>query len=137
MEITPGEASEVGALICSTALGWPPPILKPEDVIVLSGYPKMYRQQRGRQISVPALSAVFDVTASGEYHLVSQWNRDDIVSIGSGEVPPPGADLGGMSGGPVFLVQELVYPLIGITTDFSSELELLRMAHIGALPLRG
>lgn len=41
-----------------------------------------------------------------------------------------------MSGGPVFPLQELVYPLVGIITDFHSEFELLRVANLAALDVR-
>ena len=76
------------------------------------------------------------MTAGGTYHLVSQWDRDRIVNITGPDVPPPGSDLGGMSGGPVFLMRDLVYPLVGVITDFHSQWELLRVSHLGALPLR-
>jgi hypothetical protein len=43
----------------------------------------MYREREGdRGIIFPALSGVFEVTTSGEYHLVTQWERDRIVSLG-------------------------------------------------------
>jgi hypothetical protein len=136
IELTQQEPEQVGAPICSTPLGWPPPIPTAGDYVAISGYPAMYREREGdRRIIFPALSGVFEVTTSGQYHLVTQWERDRIVSLGGPDVPSPGAELGGMSGGPVFLVRDLVYPLIGVITEFQTPFELLRMAHVGSLQL--
>ena len=133
IELTGDEVTRMGASVCSVPLGWPPPGLVPGDFIVLAGYPRMYREQQGRQISFPALAAVCEVTTTGTYHLVWQWERERIVNITGPEVPTPGSDLGGMSGGPVFLLRELVYPLVGVITDFSQAWDLLRVSHLRAL----
>ena len=63
--------------------------------------------------------------------------QDRMVNITGPDVPGPGSDLGGMSGGPVFLMRDLVYPLVGVVTDFSPTWELLRVSHLGALAERG
>ena len=49
-------------------------------------------------------------------------------------MPEPGADMGGLSGGPVLLVDTFDFPLIGIVTDRCemslAELEILQFATL-------
>lgn len=133
IQLSAAEVEYVGVTVCSMPLGWPPPPLAPGDFLVMAGYPAMYREKQGPQVSFPALSAVFEVTSSGRFHPVWQWDRDRMVNTTGGDVPQPGPNLGGMSGGPVFLLQDLVYPLVGVATGFNQSWELLRMAQLGAL----
>jgi hypothetical protein len=137
LELREGEAAQAGRLGCSTA-GWPPPTPHPGDFILVSGYPAVIREQpTHRQVRFWALSALLEVTTTGEFHLVPQWERENMTRFG-GEgpgVPPPGIELGGMSGGPVLLVRQLSYPLVGVVTDFHSGRELMRFARLSAVEI--
>ena len=64
----------------------------------------------------------------------SQFEREQLISSDDRVIPPAGTDLGGMSGGPVFLVQDLPYPLVGLISEYSSEFELMRIVTLGHLP---
>jgi hypothetical protein len=60
--------------------------------------------------------------------------RKDLISFNGGPLPEPGAEMGGLSGGPVLLVGNLSYPLVGLITDrcymSSADLEILRVATL-------
>jgi hypothetical protein len=134
-QLRTGEAAEAGRLICTTG-GWPPPRPAPGDFVLVSGYPAVIREHTiGRLIKFWALSALLEITTSGEFHLVSQWERENMTHFGGAGapgIPPPGIELGGMSGGPVLFVRKLDYPLVGIVTDFHTGWELMRFAHLSA-----
>jgi hypothetical protein len=137
IELRKGEGAEAGRLICTTG-GWPPPRPEPGDVVLVSGYPALIREQPSRSlVKFWALSALLEVTTTGEFHQVSQWERENMTRFGGPGpgVPPPGIELGGMSGGPVLLVRKLSYPLVAIVTDFHSGWELMRFAHLSAVAI--
>lgn len=76
------------------------------------------------------------VTTSGDSHLWCQWERENMIHFsGAGGIPPQGVQLGGMSGGPVCLVRQLDYPLVGIVTDFQSDWELMRLGMLSAVEI--
>jgi len=60
--------------------------------------------------------------------------RKDLISFDGGPLPPPGTDMGGLSGGPVLLVDALNCPLVGVVTDRCemsfAELEILKFATL-------
>ena len=99
------EAATTRLPSCSLPEGWPHrPTPQPGDFVLVSGYPAVTRQRpSSRKIEFWALSVMLEVTTSGEYHVVCQWNRENMIRFG-GEgpgIPPVGVELGGMSGGPV------------------------------------
>ena len=136
IELTDAETETLRTPVCTATNGWPPPVPQPGDLISLAGYPRLYRRQSGAVVEFGALTATFEVTAGGEYHCVAQWDRNHIVNTTESAIPEYGSDLGGMSGGPVFLVRQLSYPICGLITDFHSTWELLRIAHLSALPIQ-
>jgi hypothetical protein len=136
LELTSDEAAIAGACVCSMPLGWPPPRPEPGALATASGYPALYRDRLGhKRFEFKALSFLLEVTTSGEFHVTMQWNRDEIVRLSGPPVPEPGVNLGGLSGGPVFLVSDLSYPIVGIVTDFHSSYEIVRISHLGAAAL--
>src|SRR5258708_28553924 len=85
---------------------------------MVAGYPKLLREvhDAGRIGASPS-SSIFRVTSVGEGFCKCQIDEEDIISYDEGQVPEAGTDMGGLSGGPVFLVRQLDYPLIGVITD--------------------
>ena len=130
------EAAMTSVSACSALAGWPPPPPKRGDYVLVSGYPAIIIQHHPpRTVEFRAISAMFEVTASGDFHSVCQWDRENMVRFGGPGpgVPAHGIDLGGMSGGPVFLVRQLTYPLVGIVPDFHSDWELMRLGMLSAV----
>jgi len=109
------------------------------DYVLVAGYPKIGREQLGpAKVFFKAMSARFHVTAVGNHHLICQWERTDFINFGGPEIPEPGTDLGGLSGGPVFLERRLSYPLVGVISQFQEGFELLRVAlFAGASDIAG
>jgi hypothetical protein len=68
---------------------------------------------------------MLQITTVREDYAVCQFLRENWVTYDTHGVPPPGTDLGGMSGGPVLLVGKLDYPLVGLVYQFSRDFELL------------
>jgi hypothetical protein len=65
-----------------------------------------------------AYSAVFKVTTVvGVGYCKCVIERKDLISFDGKPSPDPGTDMGGISGGPVLLVNILSYPLVGMVTD--------------------
>ena len=63
--------------------------------------------------------------------------QSEIARVGSHtlSVPPADLDYGGWSGGPVFLVGDLAYPLVGVVSQFQGTYELLRIALVNSVNL--
>lgn len=131
------EAPMTQVHISSAVAGWPPPHPSAGDFVIVSGYPAVDRQREGeKQINFNALSAIFQVTTTGPGYFVCQWQREYMASFEGPGVPPQGMSLGGISGGPVFRVESLAYPLVGIVSQFQHDFELLRVATLDIVPLR-
>ena len=111
---------------------WPPAVPQVGQIVILAGYPGALREvdSSGRIGSGP-FSALFRVTTAGEDYCTCQIDHKDLVSFNGSPPPPPGTDMGGISGGPVFLLGS-VPQLIGVITDLGymqfADLELLRIA---------
>jgi len=131
------EATMARVPVCSTIAGWPPPAPRQHDYILAAGYPAVIRERPSPgEVNFRALAAMLPVTTSGDAHLCSQWDRENMIHFsGAGGIPPSGIQLGGMSGGPVFLVRQLDYPLVGVVTDFQSEWELMRLGLLSAVAI--
>lgn len=136
LRITPDEARSLGPCIISTPPKWPP--VKPHagQLVLVGGYPKALREEDSEVGSIGAgpYSAVFKVTAVGEGCCKCIIERRDLISFDGGPLPPPGTDMGGLSGGPVLLVDALSYPLVGVVTDRCemsfAEFEILKFATL-------
>ena len=128
------QAAQIGVSVCDPIRGWPPPHPVQGRYVLLSGFPGVVRQQEGKRVFLNAMSTLMQVTSVGHSHLVCQLEREHLVSFNENGIPPHGTDWGGMSGGPVFLVDDLVYPLVGMISEFSTDLELLRIATLSHVP---
>jgi hypothetical protein len=135
LELQNEEVDQVGVAVCDPLYGWPPPHPKPGDYVLISGFPGVLRSQpHARAIDFAALSTLLQVTTARDRYLVCQFEREHWVSYDINGVPPPGTDWGGMSGGPVLLVRNLAYPLVGLVSEFSRDYELLYLRTLSHLP---
>jgi len=126
----------------SDSMGWPPPPVQPGQLVLVSGFPAVNREmdRPSGEIRAGALSAMFRVTTVGYGYCMCQIVYKELVSA-AGPLPEPGTAMGGLSGGPVLLVADLSYPLVGIITDQCpmtyADFEALRIATLEDVTLDG
>lgn len=81
---------------------WPPRALKDSEIVVLGGYPGLFREERIGEADFSFVTFYLPVAQSSDEHASFQLNlADSHWPDGSGGIPE-GTDLGGISGGPVF-----------------------------------
>ena len=136
LRLTEQEQEQIGVSVCEAVRGWPPSHPSEGSYVLVSGFPAIIRQRQGQQrVFFNALSTLAQVTSVGESHMVCQFTREHWVSFDMNGVPPPGTDLGGMSGGPVLLVESLSYPLVGAVSEFQQSFELLYIKTLSHAPI--
>jgi len=83
-------------------------------------------------------SAILRVTLADEEKFKRAIERSDLISF-EGSLPEPGTDMGGLSVGPVLLVDTLSYPLAGIVTDRCeitlADFEIIEVATLASVQL--
>lgn len=115
--------------------GWPPPEPKVGDYVLISGFPGYLRRQySANELEFLAVSTLLQVKAIGSGYAACQFERQHWIATNWNDVPPPGTDMGGISGAPVLLVQDLVYPLVGLASEFSRNYEILYFRTFGGVP---
>ena len=121
----------------SPATAWPPREPQIGELLLISGYPKVLRMVEARSIKAGPCSAMFRVTTgvNGSGCFASQVERNDLVSFDDQELPPPETDFGGWSGSPVFLVENLVYTLVGIVTEYSASSNVLFISSLSGIEM--
>jgi hypothetical protein len=105
---------------------WPPAPVAQGDLVTIAGYPGVWRQPPvGRSLEYDTMSVGgTEVSSASEDRFICQFERDYwIQSFGFA-----GRDLrqlGGMSGGPVFVLRHLHWEFAGIIYQSSEEFDLL------------
>ena len=109
---------------------------KEGQLVLVAGYPKGLREENpsAAWIGSGPYSAIFRVTIAEANRCKCLIERKDLIGFEEGRLPEAGADMGGLSGGPVLLVDAFDFPLIGIVTDRCemslAELEILQFATL-------
>ena len=133
--LPPKQASEVGVTADSAPNGWPPPVPRVGEYVLVAGYPSQAMVHHSDdRYQFNALATRHKVTSVGSDYCMCQWERDQFISFGGPGIPEAGSMLGGLSGGPVFLEQRLSFPLIGAVSQFQENFELLRVGLLAAAP---
>jgi len=137
LEITREEYARVGTWIYQPRPPWPPPLPPVDSFVITAGFPVEGRttDSEKRAVELKALQSMLIVAGTGEDHFFCPIERDLWYDVSGVGMLPANADLGGMSGAPVFGVQQLQYPLIGIVTEYSPGLELFRVQGLAGLPV--
>ena len=135
LAITAEQLNGIDISVYEPLTGWPPPHPKKGSYVLVVGFPAILREQpRQDRLDFNSLSAMLQITAVAERHIVCQFERAHWVSYNPNGVPSPGTDLGGMSGGPVFSVGNLAFPLVGLVSEFSRDFELLYIKTLSHVP---
>jgi hypothetical protein len=134
--ISENEARNIGPCTIGTPRRWPVHPPKAGQLVLVAGYPKGLREENpsAAWIGSGPYSAIFRVTIAEANCCKCMIERRDLIGFDEGRLPEPGADMGGLSGGPVLLIDGLDFPLIGIVTDRCemslAELEILQFATL-------
>jgi hypothetical protein len=106
--------------IVSAPTGWPPPTPVVGQTVLLAGYPNELREIDGGVIKPGSLSVLVEVTTqTGDGTFKCRIKYSELLSFDGQPVPlnQLRANLGGMSGGPVFVVDTICYPFLGVITQ--------------------
>ncbi|MFC1679099.1 hypothetical protein ACFL2T_02685 [Elusimicrobiota bacterium] len=114
---------------CFRPAKWPPGSIAAENYVAFAGFPGAWRKYLSRS------EIVFDSFSSGacrvgsvaEDHFVCQFERTEWVKTADSDARPDLHDLGGMSGGSVFILRELNWEFMGIIYDFSPKFDLMHV----------
>lgn len=141
LSITDDEARAIGPCVISAPAKWPPPAPLEGQLVIVGGYPKALREEKpsvGR-IGAAPYCAVFKVTVVGAGYCKCVIERKDLISFDRKPLPESGTDMGGISGGPVLLVDTLSCPLVGVVTDRCemtfAEFEIIQFATLEGVNL--
>lgn len=120
------EACADGTHIISATSDWPTLAPQEGQTVLLAGYPSQLREVVNGIIMPGSLSALFRVTTStGDGTFKCRFEYAELISFD--EQPLPLKDLrtnvGGISGGPVFSVGNISYPLVGVISQASGAFE--------------
>jgi hypothetical protein len=141
LSLTENEARSIGPCIISAPPKWPPPIPREGQLVLVGGYPKALREEKPSSgwIGAGPYSAVSKVTITGTGYCKCVIERTDLISFDGKPLPEPGTDMGGLSGGPVLLVDTINYPLVGVVTDRCemtfAEFEIIQFATLEGVDL--
>jgi hypothetical protein len=121
-------------VIISAPTQWPPRVPHEQQLVLVAGYPMLQREvdPLGGKIGAGPYSAMLPASNVGEGYFSCQIDHKDLVSFNGGPLPEPGTFLGGLSGGPVLLV-ERGYPLVGVIIQSLDKWGLLRIAALDGI----
>jgi hypothetical protein len=132
-----GHSGGVDPAWCIDPYRWPPGDVASDDVLALAGFPGLGREQVDPdyfRFHAFTAGTTAVVSRGGPTHLYTQVNLDQ--SIMSGVRPDIAEDLGGVSGGPVFVWRKtpvLIAELVGIVVEYQSSLDLLYVRRAACL----
>jgi hypothetical protein len=96
---------------------WPPRPPKEGDMVLVAGFPGKLREiDPAGWIGAGPYSTLVRVASVSETRCKCCIEQKDLVSFCDTPVPPAGTEIGGVSGGPVFLVGG-DFPIVGVVTE--------------------
>ncbi len=108
---------------------WPPEKIKTGEYVAFGGYPGKWRHYLSwNEIVFDSWSSGgSQISSVGEKHFVCQFEREFWVESFNihGYDGLAFDELGGLSGGPVFIHRNIYWELIGIIYEFSGEFDLM------------
>lgn len=117
------ERADIAASIWSPPM-WPPTQVLDDDYVAFAGYPTEYRLQPGPSaVILHPIGGLMRVGSASDRRVVSPMDRSKLVAARGLGLPQRGANMGGMSGGPVFVLRDWKPELIGVITDFGEDFE--------------
>lgn len=135
--------------IISASTGWPPSAPQVGKAVLLVGFPNTLREidnlfrvtkeVEGAIIKAGSLSAMLRVTTTGEGYFKCRFEYAELLSFDEQPLPLTqlNTNIGGLSGGPVFEVDEIVYPFVGVISQrfgFLEDSDVVVIAALDGLP---
>jgi len=115
---------------------WPPRVPVIGEYVAFAGFPDEYRiNERAGVIDLAVIGGIMRVESSTGRRFGCVMERERLIKTRGPGVPPPGARLWGMSGGPVFRLEGETMELTGIITDFGPNFEIFLMTPLGVAAL--
>jgi hypothetical protein len=130
----------IPSTICIAPPAWPPDDIGPDDVLALAGFPGNGRDQLEIDyLRFHAFSAgTTEGLSRGPTHLYTRIALPE--SLIAGERPNIADDLGGMSGGAVFVWRRgaiLTAELVGVIIEYQANLDLMYVRRASCLSIDG
>ena len=123
IEVLEREAEEACAgrtNLVSASTGWPAAAPEVGQTVLLAGYPNELRETDNGVVKPGSFSARLEVTTqTGDGTFKCRLEYSELLSFDEQPVPMKElrANVGGMSGGPVFAVEAICYPFVGVITQ--------------------
>lgn len=130
LEITEVQKKSVASLVYLPR-EWPPKLIA-GDYVSFGGFPKELRVISGPgAIELSFLGALLEVETVSSSRVVCVIPRERVVLTRGDAIPSPDAEVGGMSGGPVFKANfGQPITLVGVITDYGPMLDVYYFAPI-------
>lgn len=114
---------------------WPPRLPNEGDFVAFCGFPNELRADpTPARVNLAASGGILRVSSQSATRAIAVMDRTRLVGIDS-YVPDPEAEMGGMSGGPVFRAAGNELELVGVVTDFGSEFQTFILGLWGGVNL--
>lgn len=132
LRLEEGETRDIPALTW-IPVRWPPKLPRNGEWVAYAGFPTAYRQDDGQgRVDLAIVGGMMMVTSASPERAITVLDREHLVAIRGDAVPPPGTELGGMSGGPVFRVGEgEKLELVGVVTDYGDTFDTFFLGLFG------
>jgi hypothetical protein len=122
------EGGEIGSCMVQPPI-WPPGNITEGDYVAFGGFPGLWKERPlDTELVFPSFSSgACRVAAVGSNYFVVQFEREYWVQSFAYDQREDLYDLGGLSGGPVFINRDLYFDFIGIIYQFSPAFDLMRI----------
>lgn len=135
--------SQLDALLAGDGIGtslfapvtWPPPRPTEQDYVAFGGFPGSLREVASFQDLVFGTwsSGASKVDSSNERHFATLFQRDNWEKAYGTTKHLTLAELGGMSGGPVFILRDFYWDLVGIVKEYHEAYDLMFFATLACV----
>ena len=133
LEVDAAALRGIGAVPYEPVHQWPPPRVKVDDPIMLCGFPALLRLD-GDEILHGDYSFFGSVESVSERQFIVQLDRDNVEDAGRVPFPNVGADLGGLSGCPVFVLYPDHMQFVGVFSQAARTAPVWIIRSIAGLP---
>ncbi len=130
LELPKEVAGVIDAKVYYPGARWPPLAVAPGDVVLVSGYPRRQMRETDATIEARSYSFVHHVTSTSNGQFSLNFGEAEWVQLGDEHAQPPDAGIGSMSGGPVFLIDQVAPVLVGIVKEIGTNLPILHCASL-------
>lgn len=116
-------------------VAWPPPIPTEQDYVAFGGFPGTLREVTSFQDLVFGTWSLgaSKVDSSNERQFATHFQRDRWDQAYGTPEHRTLAELGGMSGGPVFILRDLHWDLVGIVKEYHEAYDLMFFASLACV----